>query len=758
MKGTSIMIQRQQWLANSRWAIYQTKFYFIILLCIVFFKTSVFAQLDYRQCFLDLYEDIKDPNNGYFSKEGVPYHSVETMIVEAPDYGHETTSEAFGYYLWLEVLYGYFKKDWEPLNNAYAILEKYIIPTDAVQGGYNSSKPATYAPEHDTPEEYPAQMDASVPIGADPIYADLSQTYNNGTVYGMHWLLDVDNWYEFGDGVTYINTFQRGAHESVWEMIPHPSYEEFKFGGPNGYLDLFTGDKAYSKQWRFTNASDADARVVQVMYWAFKHAQSQGGNGAASLPIDKATKMGDYMRYNLFDKYFKKIGCQNKSEPGATGYESAHYLLNWYYAWGGSASDSPAKWSWRIGSSHCHSGYQNPMAAWVLSSVPDFKPKSQNGQSDWQKSLKRQIEFYQWLQSAEGAIAGGATSSLNGRYEKYPDGHSTFYKMAYQEAPVYNDPPSNSWFGFQAWSVERLAEYYHETGDKDAGAVLKKWVAWVHDNVKLNSDGSFEIPSTLEWQGQPDTWTGTPTGNPNLHVTVKNYGTDLGIAGSLVKILAYHAAGTQKHDQFDKKSRDLAEELLKGIWKHRDEKGVSIVEKRGDYKRMFEEKVYIPADWSGKNGNGGEIKPGVTFLDIRNKYKEDPDYERVKTAIDNGEDPEFRYHRFWTQVDVATAYAEFARLFPAATPFINNGDGNSLAAHTLFPTINKINSGFTVTSKQKGTYKVDIVNIKGKTILSRTLNGKGSITFDQLKLGNGIYLLKISNAHQTRTVPLMNIL
>jgi hypothetical protein len=32
----------------------------------------------------------------------VPYHSVETLIVEAPDHGHETTSEAFSYWLWLE--------------------------------------------------------------------------------------------------------------------------------------------------------------------------------------------------------------------------------------------------------------------------------------------------------------------------------------------------------------------------------------------------------------------------------------------------------------------------------------------------------------------------------------------------------------------------------------------------------------------------------------------------------------------------------
>jgi len=56
--------------------------------------------------------------------------------------------------------------------------------------------------------------------------------------------------------------------------------------------------------------------------------------------------------------------------------------------------------------------------------------------------------------------------------------------------------------------------------------------------IKLYDDGTFAIPSDLEWSGQPDTWTGTYTGNPNLHVRVTSYGTDLGVAGSLANALA----------------------------------------------------------------------------------------------------------------------------------------------------------------------------------------------------------------------------
>ena len=54
----------------------------------------------------------------------------------------------------------------------------------------------------------------------------------------------------------------------MWETIPQPSCDTFAFGGPNGYLDLFTEDSGYAKQWKYTNAPDADARAVQAAYWA----------------------------------------------------------------------------------------------------------------------------------------------------------------------------------------------------------------------------------------------------------------------------------------------------------------------------------------------------------------------------------------------------------------------------------------------------------------------------------------------------------
>ena len=89
-------------------------------------------------------------------------------------------------------------------------------------------------------------------------------------------------------------------------------------------------------------------------------------------------------------------------------------------------------------------------------------------------------------------LSGGATNSLDGSYKAYPAGVSTFYDMAYQEAPVYRDPDSNTWFGFQAWPLERVAEMYYilaESGDltsenfQMAKKVITKWIDWSKDYV-----------------------------------------------------------------------------------------------------------------------------------------------------------------------------------------------------------------------------------------------------------------------------------
>lgn len=631
-----------------------------------------------------MYSELKDPANGYFSPEGVPYHSIETLIVEAPDHGHETTSETYSYWLWLEAMYGKVTCNWTPLNAAWTKMEQTIIPTTAQQptnSFYNPAKPATYAAEYDLPSQYPSQLNAGVSVGVDPIANELKTTYGTSDVYGMHWLLDVDNWYGFGnrgDGTSkpaYINTFQRGPQESVWETVPHPSWDSFNWGKPSqGYLSLFTGDATYARQWRYTNAPDADARAVQAVYWAKVWADAQGRSADVASVVAKSAKMGDYLRYAMFDKYFKKVGnCTSPAScPAGTGKDSAHYLMSWYYAWGG-AADTSAGWAWRIGSSHNHFGYQNPVAAWALSTQPAFKPLSPSAQADWATSLTRQMEFYQWLQSADGAIAGGATNSWTGAYSTPPAGKSTFYGMFYDEKPVYHDPASNTWFGFQAWSMERVAEYYYLTNNARAKAILDKWVTWALANTTLTADGSYQIPSTLSWTGQPATWNPTsPVANSNLRVTVVDKTNDVGVTAAYAKTLIYYSAGTKRYGTQHTASQTTAKALLDRMWtKYRDPQGVSVAEVRQDYNRFDDtynattgQGVYVPSGWTGTMPNGDPISASSTFLSMRSKYRNDPAWPKVQAYLNGGAAPTFNYHRFWAQADIALVNAEYARLFP----------------------------------------------------------------------------------------------
>ena len=69
---------------------------------------------NYKEMFASLYDDVMTNGqaNGYLSKQnnggdsfGIPYHAVETLVVEAPDYGHETTSEAMSYIVWMAAMH-----------------------------------------------------------------------------------------------------------------------------------------------------------------------------------------------------------------------------------------------------------------------------------------------------------------------------------------------------------------------------------------------------------------------------------------------------------------------------------------------------------------------------------------------------------------------------------------------------------------------------------------------------------------------------
>ena len=611
-------------------------------------KAEAYGDKTYAARFMSLYDDVitNGVQNGYMSSTstvsgglGVPYHSVETLCIEAPDYGHETTSEALSYLVWTAAMRDNIvnkankgeitvkgEKDAasETVGDtakAWKTMESTLIPDTQAGIMQKQQLSATYSDEWEQIELYPTDM-LQGNTAVNPIHQYFTSAYGSDKgLYLMHWLADVDDWYGFGAGTssqykqqnvsgsfTMINTFQRGEQESCWETIPHACVEELKFGIKNGQegstrnggmKGFFNTEQNVAQQYSYTNAPDAEDRAIQAVYAANRWGvadQSVDSKWGGSQKLDVlAAKMGDETRNNMFDKYYKTIGTTNKGDLSNSN--GQYYLMNWYTSWGGALDGS---WAWQIGCSHAHEFYQNPLAAYALAYETNLSSnmKAQGAVEDFKKSFQTQMEYYLWLLSNDGVIAGGSTNSVNGRYEdhsKNVSGTSEFNKMVYVEHPVYADPGSNHWIGNQVWAVQRLAELYYvvKTQGDASGitvggmdlttaleTILDKWTGWFLDNSILGKasgtitfedyyehyhekdgtgktkfeipdlstvtdDGeSFSIPSSLIWSGEPNTWTGTYQENTNLKATIVGYGDgDLGCVSSLANTLIYYAAG-----------------------------------------------------------------------------------------------------------------------------------------------------------------------------------------------------------------------
>jgi hypothetical protein len=688
------------------------------------------------------YTTMKTTSNGFFGPPSgpkaftIPYHSVEKMIVEAPDWGHQSVSETASFWAKLEAWKLGVSGSATGYAAAWNSIESNYIPSTVNQplGLYNPNLPATYQPEGDTPDAYPTAPDETVISGNDPLYDQLYATYGSKSMYLMHWMWDTDGVYGFrnGDGSTQqvaINTFQRGMQESTWETVTQPEWEDFTQGGSaSGYLPIFNQSKPdypdaafdYAKQWRYTCAPDAEVRAIGAAILAHDFAAEKGVS--VSTQDTKAKKMGDYLRYALYDKYFRAIGITSGQIYDGQG---NHNLISWYVSWGGEIPASgTGVWGFRIGSSEIHFGYNGVDAAYAMATQGEnFAPSTSGAANQWQNSLTRQLEMIRWLQSPEGPIAGGVSNSWNGRYETPTDGRETakFYGMYYTYSPVWHDPPSNNWFGFQAWGLERVAALYLRVAAKTGSfnsdirtkcaVILDRFVPWVLAHADTTDAATFSLPINLSWVsqsavgGQTTTapnhegvyeylpslnwdwagdyaafWNASSVPNPNLHCSVTESGLDLGSASSVSQLLIQYAkakvkAGGALTDTIPNSSHTvqdaltLAKVILDRIWlTYKDTKGFTHDEPRTDYNR-YNTPIYLPPSFSGHMPNGDALTPGVTtFISMRSWMKNDPDWQKIQTYINGGAAPVFRYNRFWHTAEIAVGFAMMGKYFPDEVP------------------------------------------------------------------------------------------
>ena len=209
------------------------------------------------------------------------------------------------------------------------------------------------------------------------------------------WIMDTDNRYGFGqqeDGTStpsYINTFQRGAEESVWDTVDQPDWDNLQKGeSGSGYLDLFNnGGGSFASQYKYTDAPDADARMIQAAYWAAAVRHRAGQPVAARVDPGRArpssaTTCGTRCTTSTSSRSAPRAArtARWRARPARPRPTRTTYLLSWYYAFGGSTTGA---WSWRISGTEIHEGYQNPLAAFALSNTTSLIPLSPSAKADW---------------------------------------------------------------------------------------------------------------------------------------------------------------------------------------------------------------------------------------------------------------------------------------------------------------------------------------------------------------------------------------
>ena len=130
-------------------------------------KAEAFGDSTYAERYLSYYDDVvtNGQQNGYLSKNtngssfGIPFHAREEVIIEAPDYGHETTSEAMSYLVWAAAMHDNLAKKTGKgsagdLAEAWKTMETMIpdVQDNFWSGGTVS---AQYCGEYDTPDQCP---------------------------------------------------------------------------------------------------------------------------------------------------------------------------------------------------------------------------------------------------------------------------------------------------------------------------------------------------------------------------------------------------------------------------------------------------------------------------------------------------------------------------------------------------------------------------------------------------------------------------
>ena len=575
-------------------------------------------------------------------------------MVEAPDHGHETTSEAYSY---LALAGGHVRPGHrgldavqQRLGRSWRSTSSRRTPTSRPTALQRRASPPRTRPSTTSPSSTRRARHVGVRSARTRSPASCSRTYGTDDIYGMHWLHGRRQRLRLRHRrcgasrhhhrpVVHQHLPARRRRSRSGRPSPQPSCDTFKYGGTNGYLDLFIKDSSYAKQWKYTNAPDADARAIQAAYWALTWAKAQGKAAPTSRPPwPRPPRWATTCATRCSTSTSRRSATAPAPSPArpAPARTASHYLLSWYYAWGG-ATDAGGGWAWRIGSSHDHGGYQNPLAAWALSNGRTLTPQvGRPARRTGRPASSRQLEFYT------------LAAVRRGRHRRWRD-QQLGRPLRAPRRPVL--PPStactttgsrstttrrrNQWFGFQAWcdgAGRRVL--LRDRGRQGQGDPRQVGHLGARQHHRRHRTAPTRSRPRCSWSGQPAT-PGTPSSpgaNTGLHVTVADYTNDVGVAAAYAKTLIVLRAPSPATPQ----AQDHGQGAAGRLCDHTGQPRASSI--AGDPGRLqplrrrstrHQQGLYVPPGWTGTMPNGDAIASGSTFLSIRSFYKNDPDWPKV---------------------------------------------------------------------------------------------------------------------------------
>ncbi len=524
-----------------------------------------------------------------------------------------------------------------------------MIPTHADQptnSFYNASKPATYAPEHDTPSEYPARLDAGVSgrLGPDRRRAEERVRHGRHLRHALApgrrqrlRLRQRARQVRGGPDRTPARPTSTPSSAARRSRSGRPSRTRpattSSYGGTNGYLDLFTGDASYAKQWKFTNAPDADARAVQAAYWADVWAKEQG-KGSRRLGDRRQGRQDGRLPALLHVRQVLQEGRQLCRPDGLPRrHRQGQRAL-------------PAVLVLRLGRRDRHLGRLGlahrlqpharrlPEPAGRLRAELVRRPEAQVG--DRTGGLGHVAWTGSWSSTAGSSptrvpspaarpTAGRAATRAR-RPARRP---STACTTTRSPSTTTRRPTSGSASRRGPWSGSPSTTSRRVT--RAAEAVLDKWVDWALSKTTINPDGTYRIPSTLQWSGQPDTWNAVKSGRERgtsrhrrrLHQRRRAW------PAAYAKTLTYYAARSG-----DTEAGDTAKALLDGMWSQLPGRRWASPSRRpartttGSTTRCTSR----PAG-RATMPNGDTIEPASTFASIRSFYEDDPNWPKVEAYL-----------------------------------------------------------------------------------------------------------------------------